>query len=69
MDQMEIRVEARPDAREPDVRLAAATPLEDFVKDTVGVSARVNVLDPEGIERAAGKARRIIDQDQGSRFR
>jgi phenylacetate-CoA ligase len=62
MDQMEIRVEARPDAPEPHARLAAATRLEHFVKNTVGVTARVSVLDPDDIERSAGKARRIIDQ-------
>jgi phenylacetate-CoA ligase len=62
MDQMEIRVEARPDAPEPDVRLAAAARLEHIVKNTVGVTARVSVLDPDRIERSAGKARRIIDQ-------
>jgi phenylacetate-CoA ligase len=61
MDQMEIRVEARPDAREREVRLAAAVRLEHIVKNTVGITARVCVLDPDGIERSAGKARRIID--------
>jgi phenylacetate-CoA ligase len=61
MDQMEIRVEARPEAPTLDVRLAAAARLENIVKNTVGVTARVSVLDPEGIERSAGKARRIVD--------
>ena len=62
MDQMEIRVEARPDAPGPDIRLAAAARLEQIVKNTVGITACVSVLDPSGIERSAGKARRIIDQ-------
>jgi phenylacetate-CoA ligase len=61
MDQMEIRVEARPEAPERDSRLAAAARLEQIVKNTVGVTARVSVLDPDGVERSAGKARRIID--------
>ena len=60
MDQMEIRVEARPEAP-ADTRLAAAARLEHIVKDTVGVTAHLSVLDSEGIERSAGKARRIID--------
>lgn len=61
MDQMEIRVEARREALTQDARLAAASRLEHIVKDTVGVTARVSILDPDGIERSAGKARRIID--------
>jgi phenylacetate-CoA ligase len=28
----------------------------------IGVSTRVDVLDPNGIERSQGKARRVIDQ-------
>jgi phenylacetate-CoA ligase len=62
MDQMAIRVEARPEAPDRDVRLAAAARLERVVKNTIGVTARVSVLDPDGIERSAGKARRIIDR-------
>jgi phenylacetate-CoA ligase len=59
MDQMEIRVEARPEAP-ADTRLAAAARLEHIVKDTVGVTAHVSVLDPDATGRSAGKARRII---------
>ena len=60
MDQIEIRVEARPEAP-AGTRLAAAVRLEHIVKDTVGVTAHVSVLDPDAIERSAGEARRIID--------
>ena len=61
MDQMEIQVEARPDACATDVRQAAADRLERAVKETIGITARVNVIDPECIERSLGKARRIVD--------
>ena len=61
MDQMEIQVEARPDACALDVRKAAASRLEQAVKETIGITARVNVVDPECIERSLGKARRIVD--------
>jgi phenylacetate-CoA ligase len=61
MDQMEIQVEARPDACAPDVRKAAVDRLERAVKETIGITARVNVVDPERIERSLGKARRIVD--------
>jgi phenylacetate-CoA ligase len=62
MDQMEIQVEARPDACAPDVRKAAVDRLERAVKETIGITARVNVVDPQRIERALGKARRIVDR-------
>jgi phenylacetate-coenzyme A ligase PaaK-like adenylate-forming protein len=35
--------------------------LEQAVKETIGITARVNVVDPERIERSLGKARRVID--------
>ncbi len=62
MDEMEIQVEARPDAASPDVKQAAAKKLEQAIKDTIGVTARVNVMDPESIERSVGKAKRVIDR-------
>jgi phenylacetate-CoA ligase len=61
MDQMEIQVEARADACAPDVRKAAASRLERAVKETIGITAQVSVVDPECIERSLGKARRIVD--------
>ncbi|QWG22337.1 phenylacetate--CoA ligase [Bradyrhizobium sediminis] len=61
MDHMEVRVESRPDALAPQVRCAAAERLEHAIKATIGITARVSVLDPDGIERSLGKARRIID--------
>jgi phenylacetate-CoA ligase len=60
MDEMEIRVEARAGAGD-----SAATDgklLASRVKETIGISAQVTVLPPDGIERSQGKARRIIDQ-------
>jgi len=62
MDEMEILVEARPDACAPEARRAAAARLEQSVKETIGITARVNVLDPETIERSLGKAKRIVDR-------
>jgi phenylacetate-CoA ligase len=61
LDHMEVRVESRPDALAPQVRSAAAERLEHAIKATIGITARVSVLDPDGIERSLGKARRIID--------
>jgi phenylacetate-CoA ligase len=61
MDEMEVNVEARADATRPD-RDAAASRLAKAIKDTIGISARVSVRDPDSIERSAGKARRIVDR-------
>jgi phenylacetate-CoA ligase len=59
MDEMEIRVEARPDAG--DAANAAAKVLAKRIKDRIGVTAWVTVIAPEGIERSQGKAKRIVD--------
>ncbi len=59
LDEMLVRVEARPEgfgASDAGAALALA------VKERVGVSARVEVLPPGGIERSLGKARRVIDR-------
>lgn len=61
MDNMEIQVEALPDASYP-AREAAAAKLIKSIKDTIGISAAVSVLDPGMIERSVGKARRVIDR-------
>ena len=62
MDEMEVHVEARPEATSADIRSAAKNRLEQAIKDTIGVTARVIIRDPEGIERSAGKAKRIVDR-------
>ncbi|TKT73195.1 phenylacetate--CoA ligase [Afipia massiliensis] len=61
MDNMEIQVEARPEASFP-AREAATKQLVQSVKDTIGITALVTVLDPGSIERSVGKATRIIDR-------
>ena len=60
MDEMEILVEERPGAGE--AAQSAGRQLAKSVKDTIGVSARVRVLPPDGIERSLGKARRVVDK-------
>lgn len=59
MDEIEIKVEARQGAG--DDGNAAAKALAKSIKDRIGVTAWVNVLPPDGIERSQGKAKRIID--------
>jgi phenylacetate-CoA ligase len=62
LDKVEVLVEARQGVTLADEELAAvARELEHRIKTFVGVSTRVTVLPPEGVERTLGKARRVID--------
>ncbi|MBS2991576.1 phenylacetate--CoA ligase PaaK [Rhodococcus erythropolis] len=61
MDTLTVRVEARPDAAISD-HAAASSVLQKLVKNKIGVTVEVNVLEPGGLERSIGKARRLIDQ-------
>ncbi len=62
MDEMEIHVEARSELSAPDLRQIAATRLEQSIKDSIGITSRVVIRDPDGVERSAGKAKRILDR-------
>ena len=61
LDSMAVQVEARPDALDAAVRAQQAKDLQHHVKAVVGVSVRVNVVDPGGIDRSVGKAKRVMD--------
>ncbi|WP_369033913.1 MULTISPECIES: phenylacetate--CoA ligase PaaK [Streptomyces] len=60
MDHMVVRVEARPGTG-AEQREAAARAISQGVKDGVGVSVEVAVVDPETLERSLGKLRRVKD--------
>ncbi|MFH9861293.1 phenylacetate--CoA ligase PaaK [Streptomyces sp. NPDC017202] len=60
LDALTVRAEARPDASPRD-RDTAARSIAAAVKDGVGVSVAVEVVDPESLERSVGKIRRIVD--------
>ncbi len=64
LDELTVRVERRPDATPADAA-AGGDQLKTLVKNTIGVSVRVDVLDHDGVERSLGKMRRIIDQRTG----
>ncbi|MEI4743476.1 phenylacetate--CoA ligase PaaK [Rhodococcus erythropolis] len=61
MDTLTVRVEARPDTAFSD-HAAASSALQKLVKNKIGVTVEVSVLEPGGLERSVGKARRLIDQ-------
>ncbi|MEU8619471.1 phenylacetate--CoA ligase PaaK [Streptomyces sp. NPDC048623] len=60
MDALTVRAEARPDAS-PEQRADAARTIAKAVKDGIGVSVAVEVVDPETLERSVGKIKRIVD--------
>ncbi|WP_436738372.1 phenylacetate--CoA ligase PaaK [Streptomyces sp. BBFR102] len=61
MDHLTVRAEARPTA-DAALRERAAAAIGKAVKDGVGVSAAVEIVDPETLERSVGKIRRIVDE-------
>jgi phenylacetate-CoA ligase len=61
LDVMTVRVEARADAADEQSRASSSRDLAQRVKDLIGISVAVDTLAPGGIERSAGKARRIVD--------
>ncbi|MFI6620042.1 phenylacetate--CoA ligase PaaK [Streptomyces sp. NPDC050528] len=60
LDALTVRAEARPDAT-PETRDAAARAITATVKDGIGVSVAVEIVEPESLERSVGKIRRIVD--------
>lgn len=61
LDELTVRVEARPDASD-DTRDTAAASVADRIKTNLGVTVTMDVVDPGGVERSMGKARRVIDE-------
>ncbi|NJL50623.1 MAG: phenylacetate--CoA ligase [Blastochloris sp.] len=61
LDTMSVLVEARPELADPAARAVQAKDLIHHVKAVVGVTVRVNVVDPCTIERSIGKAKRVLD--------
>ena len=60
LDEVLVRCEIQPAFASSD-RAPLARELQHRIKTLIGVSTRVEVLDPDGIERSLGKARRVID--------
>ncbi|MFG1925442.1 phenylacetate--CoA ligase PaaK [Cryptosporangium sp. NPDC048952] len=60
LDDMTVRVERRDAVSSVDAERAGGE-LERLIKNRIGVSVRVEVVEPAGIERSVGKMRRIVD--------
>ena len=61
MDDMVVHVEAMPHATDEAARASSAKELAHHIKSVVGVSTKIQVGDPDSVERSAGKARRVVD--------
>jgi phenylacetate-CoA ligase len=61
LDALAVRVECRPNVDRATAN-AAGTALARSVKQTIGVTVTVEVLPPDGVERSAGKAQRLLDK-------
>ena len=62
LDEVEVLVEAAPPQAAVESRAASAAELGHHIKGLIGITARITVTDPGGIERSQGKARRVIDK-------
>ncbi|HET6391996.1 MAG TPA: phenylacetate--CoA ligase, partial [Blastococcus sp.] len=60
MDHLTVRIEARPDCP-AERRPVAAAEVATGVKDTVGTTVEVLVVDPETLPRSVGKLQRMVD--------
>ena len=61
LDELTVQVEAHPSVAEID-RPSLATALAGRIKDRIGVTAGVEVLHPDALQRSLGKAVRISDR-------
>jgi phenylacetate-CoA ligase len=61
LDEMTVRVERRRDA-DASTSDHAGQQLQTLIKDVIGVTVAVDVVEPDTIERSVGKMRRIIDE-------
>jgi phenylacetate-CoA ligase len=61
LDELSVRVEARRDASSSEERARSQDALGALIKENIGVTADVDVLEPELIDRSAGKAQRVVD--------
>jgi phenylacetate-CoA ligase len=61
LDELTVRVEAA-DSPDPALRQSLGDALARRIKDRIGVTAAVEVVEPHALERSLGKAKRISDQ-------
>jgi phenylacetate-CoA ligase len=66
LDEMTVKVEARPGLDSEDERRRSSRDLSHRIKQAVGVWVGVDVVEPGSLERSLGKAQRIVDLRPGT---
>jgi phenylacetate-CoA ligase len=61
LDELTVLVERREDVHAAS-GVAAGAHLVDLIKNTIGVTTVVQVVEPNTVERSMGKMRRIVDE-------
>ncbi len=62
LDMMTVYVEVRPERDQPHSRDEARDQLARLIKERIGVTAHVNVVGANVLERSLGKAKRVVDK-------
>jgi phenylacetate-CoA ligase len=61
LDEVEVKVEMRESVNGHSDREKAKAALQHSIREAIGVSVTVSVLDPGEVERSVGKAKRVVD--------
>jgi phenylacetate-CoA ligase len=62
LDELTVRVESRSDSASHADREQSGAALGRLVRETIGVTVSVDVVEPDQVERSAGKAQRVVDR-------
>ncbi len=64
LDELEVRVEVTPEVFSDEVRVLEKVQerLSDALEQTLGIRAKVTLVEPRSLQRSEGKARRVLDQ-------
>jgi phenylacetate-CoA ligase len=62
LDEMTVLAEARPERWDGSGLVQHAERVTAYIKNTIGISARVTAVAPETLERSLGKAKRVFDK-------
>jgi len=62
LDEMTVLAEARPERWDGSGLLDHSERISTYIKNTIGITARVRAVAPETLERSLGKAKRVFDK-------
>ena len=62
MDEMTVVAEARPEHWDDSGLIEHTERVTTYIKNTIGISARIRAVAPETLERSLGKAKRVYDK-------